>query len=257
MVASFLAKCRTLPVRSARLKSLDPGRAMCSPVRVISRAQADGRRRRPSAVQYRAVPAAAVGLLLLTGCGASANARHRRTGGGSAKGIPRALLAGMRPIGRGARFQPPDRGPILGSCSLTLGARIQVHIEVFGANRVVLLPAGLGTLAPRRFSNGRLVRARCFGAVVTLDRTGVVYVRSGTRLTLGDLFRSWGQKLSEKRVASFGGRRVDVYVDGSLRHGAASAVPLRPDAEIVVEVGPHVPPHHSFVFLPLPARTLG
>lgn len=162
----------------------------------------------------------------------------------------------MRPIGRGARFEPPDRGPIVGSCTATLGPREQVHIEVFGANRVVLLPAGLGTRGPRRYRDGRLTLAGCFGAAVTLDRTGVVYIRPGSHLTVGDLFRSWGQKLTRTQVASFTGARVTVYVDGSARPGAAAAIPLTPGAEIVVEIGPRVPPHRSFDFLPLPARAL-
>jgi hypothetical protein len=49
---------------------------------------------------------------------------------------------------------------------------------------------------------------------------------------VGAVFRSWGQPLSATRLASF------------------RAVPLTRHAEIVLEVGPHVPPHSSYAFPP-------
>jgi hypothetical protein len=124
-------------------------------------------------------------------------------------------------------------------------------VEVFAANRVLLLPAGIGTKPPRDLLNGRVTRAACYGQLVTLDPTGVVLVRPAARLTLGALFRSWGQPLSSSRLASFsapGGTRVTVFVNGRAWHGAPTAVPLTRHAEIVLEVGPHVPPHRSYTF---------
>jgi hypothetical protein len=192
--------------------------------------------------------------LMLAGCGAARTASPEQ--GGS--GIPASLLAGERPIGRGPRFQPPNTGTVTGRCSPTLGTREQAHIELFGANRVVLLAAGIGTRAPRRLSDGRLVRATCFGDVVTLDPTGTVYFRTGTRrLTLGDLFDAWGQRLSSRRIASFFGTRpVRAYVDGRARGGNPRRIPLTPGAEVVLEIGPSVPPHTHFPFPPKPAAAL-
>jgi hypothetical protein len=192
--------------------------------------------------------------LMLAGCGAARTTSLER--GGS--GIPASLLAGERPIGRGPRFQPANAGTVTGRCSPTLGARDQVHVELFGANRVVLLAAGIGTRSPRRFSDGRLVRAACFGDVVTLDPTGTVYLRTGTRrLTLGDLFDVWGQRLTTTRIASFSGiAPVRAYVNGRVRAGNPRQIPLTAGAEIVLEVGPHVPPHRHFPFPPKPATTL-
>jgi hypothetical protein len=43
---------------------------------------------------------------------------------------------------------------------------------------------------------------------------------------------------------------VAVFVDGRRWRGAPAAVPLTPHAEIVLEVGPHVPPHSSYAFPP-------
>ncbi len=195
--------------------------------------------------------ALAVLCLLLSACGSSAP-RHRGTPTHRGGGIPRSLLEAVRPIGRGPRFQPPLRGPVVGACSARLGRRLQSHIELFGANRVVLLATGIGTRAPRRIADGRLMRARCFGAIVTLDPTGVVYFRPGTVLTVGDLFRAWGQPLTRTRIASFSGRAVQVYVDGHPSSVSPRSVPLTADAEIVLEIGPHVPPHSHFTFPPQP-----
>ena len=198
----------------------------------------------------RRAGAGAAAALLLAGCGASSALMT-----GTSR-IPRSLLAGERPIGAGPRFQPPATGPLTAPCTATLGPREQAHIEVFGANRVVLLPAGMGTEPPRRFLDGRLLRAGCFGALVTVDPTGVVYFRPGTRLTLATLFRVWGQPLTARRVASFTGGRTAVYVGGRRWPGAPGSVPLRDGEEIVVEIGPHVPPHRSFTFAPKPSRRL-
>jgi hypothetical protein len=192
-----------------------------------------------------------VGLcLLVAACGSSAP-RHSSSGG-----IPSSLLAGVRPIGRGPRFQPPLRGPVVGACSAQLGRRVQAHIEVFGANRVVLLAPGIGTRAPRRIADGRLTQARCFGAIVTLDPTGIVYFRPGTALTVGDLFSAWGQPLTRTRIASFNGPAVQVYVNGQPSSLSPRSVPLARDAEIVLEIGPHVPPHSHFTFPPRPSPEL-
>jgi hypothetical protein len=161
--------------------------------------------------------------------------------------VPAALAREARPIGRGPGFHPPASGPVLGDCRRRLGVRIGVHVELFAANRVVLIAAGIGARPPLRHDAGRVTAARCFGELVTVDPTGVVLIPPGGRLTLGDLFRSWGQPLSERRMASFRGP-VRVYVDG--RPTAANPVGVRlvPHAEIVLEVGPYVPPHSAYRF---------
>jgi len=89
--------------------------------------------------------------------------------------------------------------------------------------------------------------------LVTLEPTGLILVRAGARLTMASLFRSWGQPLSTTRLASFGARagtRVAIFVDGRPWYGAPGRVPLVRHAEIVLEVGPHVPPHPSYTFPP-------
>ena len=202
---------------------------------------------------------AAVAVLLagVTACGsarmnaAPAASRPAARSAASASAIPRALLSEARPIGAGPRFDPPATGPVSGPCTPVLGPRYGVHVEVFAADRVVLLPAGMGTRPPRNLLDGRVTRAACYGQFVTLDPTGVVLVRPGVQPTLGALFRSWGQPLSATRLASFSapaGTRVTVFVDGRPWHGAPTAVPLIRHAEIVLEIGPYVPPHLSYAF---------
>jgi hypothetical protein len=198
--------------------------------------------------------------LLVAGCGSRTPPAKRshppisghRTNGG----IPQALLEQVRPIGRGPRFEPPVRGRVPGLCTPRLGHRLEAHVEVFGANRVVLLPAGIGTEPPRVTTDGRLTRARCFGNLVTLDPTGTVYFRAGVRLTLGDLFRAWGQTLGSRRIASFSGSRVRVFVNGGAAAGSPRDIALMQRAEIVLEVGPRIPPHSRFSFPAAPPAEL-
>jgi len=186
---------------------------------------------------------------VLSAC-ASPPAAARAAGTAS---IPRALLSEARPIGTGPRFTLPASGRPAGLCGPSLGPRDGVHVEVFAADRVLLLPAGIGAGRPWRTLDGRVTSARCYGALTTLDPTGLVLVRPGSRLTLADLFRAWGEPLSRTRLASFAapaGAEVAVYVNGRPWPGGPAAVPLSRHAEIVLEVGPPVPPHSSYAFPP-------
>lgn len=167
--------------------------------------------------------------------------------------IPSALLREARPIGAGPRFQPPARGAVIGRCETRLGERRGVHIELFAADRVVVIAAGIGIRGPVRRSAGRISAARCYGALITVEPTGVALLRPGVRLTLGDLFRAWGQPLSVARAGPFAagrGDRVRVYISGRRRRGDPTTVPLTVHGEIVVEVGPRVPPHTTYTFPP-------
>jgi hypothetical protein len=165
--------------------------------------------------------------------------------------IPSSLAAAARPIGAGRRFHPAARGGrVPGRCGAALGPRFGVHLELFAADRVVLLAPGVGVRRPWRVVGGRIMRARCYGALATIDPTGVVLVRPGARLTVGDLFGAWGRSLGMRRLLSFHAcGPVRAYVDGRRWTRTAPAeIPLTRHAEIVLELGPYVPPHHSFTF---------
>lgn len=210
------------------------------------------------AVNRLIATALAAATTAVAGCGShapAASAPAARTAATFSRApqsaIPRQLLREARPIGRGERFHPGVTGRIVGPCRRELGPRVGVHIEVFGAGRVVLLPAGIGARPPLASIAGRITGARCFGAVVTLDPTGVALVPPGARLRLSDLFAAWGEPLSKQRVASFReprGRHIAVFVDGRRWPGRPGTVPLRRHAEIVIEAGPYVPPHRSYDF---------
>ena len=195
--------------------------------------------------------AARLGALLavaaaLAACGASGDTNPLA-------GVPRNLVLEARPIGRGPSFHPPATGPVIGPCRSRLGARVGVHVELFAANRVVLVAEGIGTRPPLGFDAGRISSAACYGDLVTIDPTGLLLVRPGMTLTLAQLFHSWGQPLTSSRLASFPatpGTQVSVFVDGHRSLGPPGQVLLAKHAEIVLEVGPPVPPHTSYTFPP-------
>ena len=162
---------------------------------------------------------------------------------------PHDLRLQSRPIGAGPRFHPPAADRPVPDCRSGLGRRIAAHVEVFAADRVVLIASGIGTRPPRALRAGRIVSARCYGPIVTLEPTGVVLVRPGSTRTVGELFRQWGQPLTPTRIASFTGR-VRVYVGGRRIFVRPAAVELARHAEIVLEVGPFVPPHPVYGFPP-------
>lgn len=192
-------------------------------------------------MRWAAAALAAAGCWL-AGCGASGKPISTPT-------LPHALVAEARPVGRGPQFQPPVRGPVTGLCSPRLGPRYGVHVELFAANRVVIVAPGVGTLPPRTFLSGRITAARCYGDVVTLEPTGLVLVRDGLEPRLSALFAAWGQPLSADRLGPFVGH-VRVFVGGRPWSGSPREVPLARHAVIVLEVGPYVPPHHAYRFPP-------
>jgi hypothetical protein len=194
------------------------------------------------------VVAVALALALaLSGCGAGSGSVTARRG----NGVPASLVASARPIGRGPRYRPSARsGSTPGRCGATLGPRYGVHLELFAADRVVLVAPGIGVRRPWRSVGARITHARCYGALATIDPTGVVLVRPDARLTVGDVFGAWGRPLRTSRMLSFRTHgRVRAYVDGRRwTRTAPAAIPLSRHAEIVLEIGPYVTPHRSFAF---------
>ena len=110
---------------------------------------------------------------------------------------------------------------------------------MFARGRVLIVPTGIGV---------SLARA-CTYAARTSAPTGVVEFEASKRLTVGSFFRIWGQRLGPNRLLSFKGL-VRGYIGGKRWRAPASSIPLRRHAEIVLEVGPYVPPHARFLFGP-------
>jgi hypothetical protein len=159
------------------------------------------------------------------------------------------------PIGVGPQYRIPaepqrvlDAAPVgRFRCGASTGARVRAHVELFANRRVLLVPAGVGMAPPLRREGAYVVGSRCSYAVRTTAPTGVVEVARGTNATVGDLFRLWGQPLTESRLAGFRGR-VRAYVSGIPWRDDVRSIPLERHAQIVLEVGGYVRPHRFFLF---------
>jgi hypothetical protein len=163
------------------------------------------------------------------------------------------------PIGAGPRFHPSRSNPavvrreeIAGvRCTSRREERFGVHVELFAHGLVVLVPAGIGYAPPLHAVRPQVLAGACSYAARTTTPTGVVEIVKGTTLTLGTFFDIWGQPFGPNRLAGFRarpGQRVRAYVDGTRWRGSVRAIPLRLHAEIVLELGPYIPPHESYLF---------
>jgi hypothetical protein len=160
------------------------------------------------------------------------------------------------PIGLGSIYRPPAANATVAAGATVNGLRcgtsgktFAVHVELFANRRVVAVPAGIGVARPYRTTLGTVEPQGCSYPVRTVTPTGIVDVATGMRLTLGDLFRVWGQSLGPLRLGPFTSRDpVRVYLGGRIVHGTASSIPLTSGDEIVLEIGGYVPPHPSFLF---------
>jgi hypothetical protein len=162
-----------------------------------------------------------------------------------------------RPIGVGPRYLPAPapprivRGEAVGSlrCTRNRERRYGVHVEVFAHRKVVIVPAGIGVAAPFVRSFGSVAPRGCTYPLRTLTPTGVVEIRSGAGLVLGDLFRIWGKALGRHELAGFRSTRpVLAFVAGRRWRGDPGQIPLRRHAQIVLEIDGYVPPHPRFLF---------
>ena len=151
------------------------------------------------------------------------------------------------PIGVGPGFQPAAATPrvLAGEpigrfrCTQTGGRRFGAHLELFVRRQVLLVPRGVG------IARG----GRCSYPLRTREPTGVIEIRRGTRATVGDLFRLWGQPLGRRRVAGFRSQApLLAFVDGKRWRGDVRAIPLSRHAQIVLELGGYVPPHPRYLF---------
>jgi hypothetical protein len=163
------------------------------------------------------------------------------------------------PVGVGVQYRPAAVNatvaagrPLSGLRCTEGGTTFSVHLELFANRRAVVIPAGIGVARPYRTTLGTVMPQGCSYPLRTLTPTGVVQVSEdaqGKHLTLGDLFRVWGEPLDTRRFGSFTSvSPVRVYVAGRLVRGPAASIPLRSGEQIVLELGGYVPPHPSFLF---------
>ena len=115
----------------------------------------------------------------------------------------------------------------------------------------MIVPAGVGVAPPLRSNGPYIVSGRCSYAVQTRAPTGVIEVGASNRLTLGAFFAVWGRPLSSIALVGFRarpGERVRAYVDGRSWTGDPRAIPLRRHTQVVLELGPFIPPHPTYRF---------
>jgi hypothetical protein len=156
------------------------------------------------------------------------------------------------PVGPGQRYRPPavapDGRPRAGMpCQAQDGTRFPVHLELFAAGRVVIVPAGIGIAPPLERSGAYVSGGSCRYPLATVEPTGLIWVLNGEPRTLGDLFAVWDRRLGPGRMLGFRGR-VGVTIDGAAYTGDPRSAPLRERSQIVVQVGRAVPPHPAYRF---------
>lgn len=168
--------------------------------------------------------------------------RHRaaraRGAGASDRAQREVSAAGKRPCGRPVRStaRPAGRRACRGVRRQPRDARSRRDRHATAAQ--LLVGSNLDRPLLRRVGHARPNRGRA---------------RPPGIAALADLFRAWGEPLSTRRLAWFSASssaRVAVFVNGRRWRGSPSAVTLEPHSEIVLEVGPYVPPHRSYTFPP-------
>lgn len=187
--------------------------------------------------------AASVIALVVAGCGGSAREPSvplPRT----APGVGPGPLYRPPSVGHRARRALPTRGL---HCSRADRSRHGVHLELFAARHVVLIPPGIGIAPPRKQLGAYVGRGRCSYPLRTREPTGLI--EAEPTHTLGDFFAIWGQPLTSNRMAGFRGE-VRAYVNGRVWATAPARIPLTRHAQIVLEVGGYVRPHTTYGFPP-------
>ena len=123
----------------------------------------------------------------------------------------------------------------------------RVHLELFANGRVVIVPAAVGVGGARmtlgRVRSGTLPRPR---VDARSDRRRPVRAAERRSATSSGV---WGTRLAPDRLLSFRGA-VRVYVNGVRRRGDPRTLALHDRDEIVLEVGPYIPPHRAYRFPP-------
>jgi hypothetical protein len=135
------------------------------------------------------------------------------------------------------------------TCAAASPMRFRAHLELFARRRVLIVPAGIGVAPPLRRDGALVLGGKCLYQLRTREPTGVVEVGATRGLTVGDLFRIWGQPLGAHRIAGFRSTAaVLVFVNGRRLRVDPRTVPLRRHDEIVLEIGGYIPPHRSYLF---------
>jgi hypothetical protein len=187
------------------------------------------------------------------GCGGSSTVGEKSSEG-SVRLAPDLLPL---PAGRTAAYRLPAIGAAVRrrrtvaglSCESAAAHGHGIHLELYARRLVVPVPAGIGIAPPVQRSGAYVRGGTCAYPIRTYEPTGLVVIDRRSPLRLADFFAVWGQPLSGHSMAGFHGS-VRAYVDGRRWSGRLGQIPLRPHAEIVLELGAFVPPHPRYGFPP-------
>ena len=155
------------------------------------------------------------------------------------------------PIGVGPLYHPaPGATAVSGlRCASAEQPRFGAHLELFAHGQVVIVPAGIGIAPPRRRQGAYVLGGRCSYPLSHARADGRRRGRARREPDARQLFEVWGQPLSRTRLMGFASRTpILAFVNGRRFAGNPRAIPLRPHAEIVLELGGYVPPHAAFLF---------
>lgn len=119
-------------------------------------------------------------------------------------------------------------------CAVPGAPAKRMHLELFANGFAIVIPARIGVRS-----------ARCRAHEWTSEPTGVVWF--DRTATLGDLFDVWGMPLGRRQLLGFHGA-VSVFRNGMRVRGGPRGLRLRDGDEVVLETGPFIPPHHSYLF---------
>jgi hypothetical protein len=124
-----------------------------------------------------------------------------------------------------------------------LVSHVHVHLTVFVNGKPRTVPAGIGfwpPLGPQNYRRGQfgVAPGSCWSSLSTRYGDGLIHVESPTKrsFVLGELFDIWGQPLSRSAVGPAQGP-VTAIVDRRVWTGDPRRIPLRPHAQIQLEVG--------------------
>ncbi len=199
--------------------------------------------------------AACLAGLLLVGCGGGGVGTSSRPSPPARAKLPPDYVP--LSVGPGPLYRPGLRSPRVRSalpvdglrCDRRPSRRFGAHLEVFAHQHVVAIPGGIGLASPLVRTGASVRSARCSYPAITGDPTGVIEVRAGSRITLGELFDLWGQPLGRRAVASFRAP-VTAFLDGHRWASDPRRIPLSRHGRITLEVASQVLPHRVYLFPP-------
>ncbi len=177
----------------------------------------------------------------LSGGGSKAPAAAQRMG---PEGIPLEDGPALAPASTAATGQTVDG--IQCDASEQVVYHIHAHLAVYVNGQPRKIPLGVGIVEPvvQQTSNGPFASAsRCYYWLHTHTTDGIIHIESPSQrtYTLGQFFDIWRQPLSPTQVGPATGR-LTVFVDGRRYAGNPRSIPLRPHADIQIDVGKVVPP---------------